>query len=65
MPGVTYMPRNKNTAAPSAKMPVRIPQIEPPRLTPNKVSPANRKNRIINHVDMALGSFISIFSFCE
>jgi hypothetical protein len=52
------MPRKRNRAAPRAKMPVRIPQIEPPTLTPKKVSPANRKNRIMHHVERAFGSFI-------
>jgi hypothetical protein len=46
-------------------MPVRMSQREPPRLTPKAESPANRKNRTINHTEIVFGIFIFIFSFGE
>jgi hypothetical protein len=40
-----YLPRKRKTAVGRAKMPVRIPQMAPPKLTPNAESPANKKNQ--------------------
>jgi hypothetical protein len=55
---VAYLPKKRKTAAPMAKIPVRMPQMEPPRLMPNAERPANKKKRIMNHTEIVLGIFI-------
>src|SRR3972149_9810829 len=49
-----YLPRKRNTAAPSARRPVKMALLK----TPNAARAANRKNRTINHEEIDLGMFI-------
>ncbi len=50
----------RSTAEARAKIPVRMPQSDPPTDIPKADKPANRKNRIMAHVESLDGIFIQI-----